>query len=74
MARKKAKHISKGERRRLSIAEEIVSGPYLLLMDEPTTGLDMHDESVMMQTFREMVNQDRTVVTSMHQVSSQIDK
>lgn len=32
--------ISGGERRRLSIAVEIVINPELLFMDEPTTGLD----------------------------------
>jgi ABC-type multidrug transport system ATPase subunit len=66
---KKAKNISLGERRRLSIAEEIVAGPTLLMIDEPTTNLGLHDESVMMQCFREMVNQDRTVVASMHSPS-----
>lgn len=68
IANKKAKNLTKGQRRRLSIAEEIVGGPALLLIDEPTTNLDSLDESVMMQTFREMVNQDRTVVAAMHQV------
>lgn len=66
----KAKNLSKGERRRLSIAEEIVHGPHLLLIDEPTTNLDLHDTSVMMQTFREMVNQDRTVVATLQNVRS----
>ena len=68
-ANKKVKHITPGERRRLSIAEEIVHGPSLLLIDEPTTDLDIHDESIMMMTFREMVNQDRTVIATAHQVS-----
>lgn len=66
---KKVKSLTKGELRRLSIAEEIVHGPSLLLIDEPTTGLTPQDESVMLRTFREMVNQDRTVVAAMYHVS-----
>lgn len=65
----KVSQLTRGERRRVSIAEEIVHGPSLLLIDEPTTHLDLLDESVMMMTFREMVNQDKTVVTTSYQVS-----
>ena len=71
----KAKPVYKltvGERRRLSIAEEIVHGPPLLLIDEATTGLDALAESVMMRTFREMVNENRTVVATVHQPSAQV--
>ena len=66
---KKVKYLSHGERRRLSIAEEIVHGPSLLFIDEPTTELDLIDESRLMMTFREMVNQDKTVIASFHQPS-----
>jgi ABC-type multidrug transport system ATPase subunit len=67
---KKVISLSRGERRRLSIAEEIVHGPSLVLIDEPCTHLDLLDESVMMMTFREMVNQDKTVITTSYQPSS----
>lgn len=69
VADKKVKYLTPGQRKRLSIAEEIVFGPTLLLIDEPTTGLSPVDESVMMMTFREMVNQDRTVVATLHEVN-----
>ena len=65
---KKTKHLSRGDRRRLSIAEEIVHGPSLLLIDEPTTDLDIKDISTMLMTFREMVNQDKTVIAAVHKV------
>ena len=62
---------SRGVIRRTSIAEEIVHGPTLLLIDEPTFNLSAYDASVLMRTFREMVNNDRTVVTTMHQPNVQ---
>ena len=64
--------LTAGERRRVSIAEEIVHGPALLLIDEPTTNLDSLAESILLGVFREMVNESRTVVCTMHQPSSQV--
>jgi len=72
IAHKPVYKLTIGERRRLSIAEEIVHGPPLLLIDEATTGLDAIAESVMMRTFREMVNENRTVVATVHQPSAQV--
>lgn len=69
---RKTKSLTPGELRRLSIAEEMVHGPNLLLIDEPTTGLSGSDESVLMTTFREMVNADRTVVATMFQPSAAV--
>ena len=70
MRDKKTKELNAGDTRRLSIAEEIVHGPQLLLIDEPTTGLDIKDISTMLMMFREMVNQDKTVIATIHQPSS----
>jgi ABC-type multidrug transport system ATPase subunit len=70
----KSKDLGAGDRRRLSIAEEIVHGPNLLIIDEPTTGLELRDVSTMLLTFREMVNQDKTVIASMHQPSKEAFK
>ena len=58
--------MSKGDLRRLSIAEEIVHGPSLLLIDEPTTNVDIRDVSTMLSAFREMVNDEKTVIATMH--------
>jgi ABC-type multidrug transport system ATPase subunit len=69
----KAKYLTPGEMRRLSIAEEIVVGPLLVLLDEPITGLDAREASIIItQTLREIVNQDRTVVCTMHQPSAAV--
>ena len=67
----KTKHLSAGCLRRLSIAEEIVCGPTLVFVDEPTTDLDLRENSIIVTAvLRELVNQDRTVVVTMHQVPS----
>lgn len=66
----KTKYLLRGERRRLSIGEEIVAGPSILFIDEPTTGLGELEESVMLRLFREMVNQDKTVIATLHQPSA----
>jgi ABC-type multidrug transport system ATPase subunit len=67
---KQVQKLNAGERRRLSIAEEIVCGPSLLFIDEPTTNLDPLAESIVLRTFREMVNESRTVVVTLHQPSA----
>jgi ABC-type multidrug transport system ATPase subunit len=71
---KKTKFLNNGELKRVSIAEEMVHGPKLLYMDEPLTGISMAETSVLMNTFREMVNQDRTVIATVHQPSSDVFK
>ena len=69
--KKKAKLLTPGERRLLSIAEEIVNGPSILLIDEALTGLDSYDATTLLSVFRELVNEDRTVVASLHQPSAE---
>lgn len=67
-----AKRLSRGERRRLSIAEEFVTGPNFVLLDEPVTNLNAKDSSLIMNSFRELVNQEKTVVATMHEPSTEI--
>lgn len=64
---KKTKNLNPGELKRLSIAEEVVHGPKLILIDEPTTGISLHEISILLLTLREMANQERTVITTLHQ-------
>ena len=59
--------MNKGELKRLSIAEEIVHGPKLLLMDEPTTGISLVETAIMLQVFREMVNSNRSIISNIYQ-------
>lgn len=74
MLDRKVRKLNSGEFKRLSIAEEMVHGPKLLFMDEPTTGVSIFEQAIMMATFREMVNQDRTVVATIHQCAPEVFK
>jgi ABC-type multidrug transport system ATPase subunit len=68
----RTKSLTAGQKKLLSIAEEMVHGPKLLLIDEPTTGVSIFGASKLLATLREMVNQDCTVVASIYQPSAEI--
>ncbi|CAI5478254.1 unnamed protein product [Closterium sp. Yama58-4] len=64
--------VSDGERKRVSIGHEILIDPSMLLLDEPTSSLDSSTALRMVQVIQNLAKSGRTVVTSIHQPSSQI--
>ncbi|MED6109466.1 ABC transporter G member 15 [Stylosanthes scabra] len=64
--------ISGGEKKRLSIALEILTRPSLLFLDEPTSGLDSASAFFVVQTLRNVARDGRTVISSIHQPSSEV--
>ncbi|KAK3405490.1 hypothetical protein EUGRSUZ_K01997, partial [Eucalyptus grandis] len=64
--------ISSGEKKRLSISLEMVTGPLILLLDEPTTGLDSASAFFVTRALRNIADEGRTVICSMHQPSSEV--
>jgi ABC-type branched-subunit amino acid transport system ATPase component len=64
----KTKRLSRGQRRLLSLAECLAGDPLMLLVDEPLWGLADKEVSTAMAVFRELVNQNRTVVGSVCEV------
>jgi ABC transport system ATP-binding/permease protein len=62
--------LSGGQRKRASVAVELLSRPSLLLLDEPTTGMDPGLESKMMQLFRELADRSRGVALVTHATKS----
>ncbi|KAG0591013.1 hypothetical protein KC19_1G142700 [Ceratodon purpureus] len=64
--------LSGGEKRRLSIALQILTRPRLLFLDEPTTGLDSAAAYFVVQTLRNLAKDGRTVISSVHQPSSEV--
>ena len=57
---------SKGMRQRVKIAQAIVHGPRILILDEPLNGLDPRQRSRMAQLFIRLGEEDRCVLVSSH--------
>ncbi|XP_010273227.1 PREDICTED: ABC transporter G family member 39-like [Nelumbo nucifera] len=64
--------LSMEQRKRLTIAVELVANPSIIFMDEPTTGLDARAAAIVMRTVRNTVDTGRTVVCTIHQPSIHI--
>lgn len=64
-ANKKIGQLSKGYRQRVGLAQAMIGDPELLILDEPTTGLDPNQLEDIRTLIREMGEQ-RTIVLSTH--------
>lgn len=60
------KSLSGGQRKRASIAVELLSDPNLLFLDEPASGLDPGTERNLMQSLRTMADSGKTVILVTH--------
>ncbi|XP_029449190.1 ATP-binding cassette sub-family G member 5 [Rhinatrema bivittatum] len=66
--------ISGGERRRVSIAAQLLQDPKIILLDEPTTGLDSMTANHIVILLSELARKDRIVIISIHQPRSELFK
>ncbi|CAI0410718.1 unnamed protein product [Linum tenue] len=64
--------LSTEQRKRLTIAVELVANPSIIFMDEPTSGLDARAAAIVIRTVRNTVDTGRTVVCTIHQPSIDI--
>ncbi|KAM3511880.1 hypothetical protein MY11210_004498 [Beauveria gryllotalpidicola] len=66
------KGISGGEKRRASIAVQVLTDPRVLLLDEPTSGLDAFTASSIMEVLQGLANEGRTLILTIHQARSDL--
>ncbi|MCX5172579.1 ATP-binding cassette domain-containing protein [Streptomyces antibioticus] len=62
----RVERLSGGQRKRVSLALEILGDPSLLMLDEPTSGLDAGAAREVMRTLRGIADRGRTVVLVTH--------
>lgn len=66
------KGISGGEKRRVSIAIQLLSRPKILFLDEPTSGLDTATSASIMLLLTDLAHSGTTIISTIHQPSSEI--
>ncbi|KAK9815874.1 hypothetical protein WJX72_011087 [[Myrmecia] bisecta] len=64
--------LSVEQRKRLTIAVELVANPSVIFMDEPTSGLDARAAAIVMRVVGNISRANRTVVCTIHQPSTEI--
>ncbi len=69
-ARQRIDTLSGGQRKRTSVALELLTRPSLLFLDEPTSGLDPGLDKSVMRTLRGLADDGRTVVVVTHSVAN----
>ncbi|WKX69638.1 FHA domain-containing protein [Streptomyces sp. XD-27] len=68
-AEKKVHSLSGGQRKRVSVALELLTKPSLIFLDEPTSGLDPGMDRDVMQLLRGLADDGRTVLVVTHSVA-----
>ncbi|XVE63169.1 hypothetical protein DITRI_Ditri06bG0178800 [Diplodiscus trichospermus] len=64
--------LSTEQRKRLTIAVELVANPSILFMDEPTSSLDARAAAIVMRAVKNVVDTGRTIICTIHQPSIDI--
>jgi ABC-type multidrug transport system ATPase subunit len=60
------RELSGGQRKRVSIAVELITKPSVIYLDEPTSGLDPATEDKIMRLFKQIAESGRTIVMTTH--------
>ena len=66
------KGVSGGEKKRTSIAVELISDPKVIVLDEPTSGMDSLTSFIIINELRNLARTGKTVFLTIHQPNSEI--
>ncbi|OBA21751.1 P-loop containing nucleoside triphosphate hydrolase protein [Metschnikowia bicuspidata var. bicuspidata NRRL YB-4993] len=66
------KGISGGEKRRVSIAIQLLGKPRILFLDEPTSGLDSATSASILVLLKQLAQSGTTIITTLHQPSKEM--
>ena len=77
LAKKKAYHLSGGEKQRVAIARALINDPHIIMGDEPTGNLDKKNSDLVLDIFKELrtsLNQTLLIVTHDQSFADQTDR
>lgn len=70
LARRHIRELSGGQQQRAFLARALVSNPRLLLLDEPTAGVDIKTRDEVMHLLDELNHQDITILMTTHEINA----
>lgn len=65
----KVAHLSGGEQQRVAIARALITDPEIIFADEPTASVDEQTASAIIELFKELKQEGKTIIVSTHDTS-----